>query len=74
MSRGDNQPVPLVWLILVAILIAVFVFQLAEAGIVPVATVTAIETRVDGLETLHGKDIVRVESKAELIAQILMED
>ncbi len=48
--------------------------QLAEAGIVPVATVTAIDTRVGNLETLHGKDIVRVESKAERIAQILMED
>lgn len=48
--------------------------QLAEAGIVPVATVTAIDTRVEGLEKLHDKDITRVESKAERIAQILMED
>jgi hypothetical protein len=48
--------------------------QLKEAGIVPVATVTALETRVEGLEVIHGKDIVRVESKAERIAQILMED
>jgi uncharacterized protein Yka (UPF0111/DUF47 family) len=55
--------------------------QLAEAGIVPVATVTAISTRVENLEELHEsdqsethKDIERVESKAERIAQILMED
>ena len=48
--------------------------QLEDAGIVPAATVTALETRIDGLEVIHGKDIVRVESKAERIAQILMED
>ena len=48
--------------------------QLSEAGIVPVSTVTALETRIDGLETIHGTDIIRVESKAERIAQILMED
>ena len=48
--------------------------QLAAAGIVPVATVTAIDTRVEGLEKLHDKDIERVESKAERIATILMED
>ena len=48
--------------------------QLASAGIVPESTVTALETRIDGLETIHGTDIIRVESKAERIAQILMED
>ncbi len=48
--------------------------QLKDAGIVPVSTVTALDTRVDSLETLHDKDIIRVESKAERIAQILMED
>ncbi len=48
--------------------------QLAEAGIVPVATVTALDTRIESLEGLHDKDIIRVESKAERIAQILMED
>jgi hypothetical protein len=55
--------------------------QLEDAGIVPVSTVTAISTRVGTLETLHAadnaethKDIERVESKAERIAQILMED
>ena len=48
--------------------------QLEDAGIVPAATVTALETRIGGLEVIHGKDIVRVESKAERIAQILMED
>jgi len=44
--------------------------QLASAGIVPDHEVEAIETQV-GQNT---KDIVRVESKAERIAQILMED
>jgi len=48
--------------------------QLKEAGIVPVATVDALDTRIGGLEGLHDKDIIRVESKAERIAQILMED
>jgi len=48
--------------------------QLKDAGIVPVSTVTALDTRLEGLEALHDKDIVRVESKAERIAQILMED
>jgi len=48
--------------------------QLANAGIVPVSTVTALETRVENLEIIHGKDIERVETKAERIAQILMED
>jgi len=48
--------------------------QLTDAGIVPVATVTALDTRIEGLETIHGTDILRVESKAERIAQILMED
>lgn len=48
--------------------------QLAQAGIVPEATVTALDTRVANLEVIHGKDIDRVESKAERIAQILMED
>ena len=48
--------------------------QLKGKNIVPESTVTALETRIDGLETIHGKDIVRVESKAERIAQILMED
>lgn len=55
--------------------------QLEAAGIVPQSTVTAISTRVDNLEDLHvadteetHKDIERVESKAERIAQILMED
>jgi len=48
--------------------------QLKDAGIVPVATVTALDTKVKALEGLHDKDIIRVESKAERIAQILMED
>ena len=48
--------------------------QLAKAGIVPEADVTALETRIVGLEGLHDKDINRVESKAERIAQILMEN
>jgi hypothetical protein len=44
--------------------------QLAGAGIVPEHEVEAVKTQV-GQNT---KDIVRVESKAERIAQILMED
>ena len=48
--------------------------QLSDAGIVPEATVTALDTRIEGLEVIHGTDILRVESKAERIAQILMED
>jgi len=48
--------------------------QLKDAGIVPVSTVTALDTRLGVLEKLHDKDITRVESKAERIAQILMED
>jgi hypothetical protein len=48
--------------------------QLAEAGIVPVATVTALETRIENLEGIHDKDITRVESTARQIAQILMEN
>lgn len=48
--------------------------QLEAAGIVPASTVTALDTRVDNLEVEHEDDIDRVESKAERIAQILMED
>ena len=48
--------------------------QLAKAGIVPEADVAALDTRIGGLEGLHDKDINRVESKAERIAQILMEN
>jgi len=48
--------------------------QLAGAGIVPSSKVEALETRIDGLETLHDKDVTRVETKAEAIARILMED
>ncbi len=48
--------------------------QLKVAGIVPEADVTALDTRLGVLEKLHDKDITRVESKAERIAQILMED
>ena len=48
--------------------------QLANAGIVPASTVTAIDTRVGALEVIHDKDITRVEKKAERIAEILMED
>jgi hypothetical protein len=48
--------------------------QLAGAGIVPESTVTAIQTRVENLEAEHDGDILRVESKAERIAQILMEE
>ena len=48
--------------------------QLAAAGIVPRSTVEALKTRIDGIEALHDKDVTRVESKAERIAQILMEE
>lgn len=48
--------------------------QLSSAGIVPRSDITAIETRIDGLEVLHDKDVSRVETKAEAIARILMED
>lgn len=48
--------------------------QLAAAGIVPQSDVDAIVTRIDSLEHLHEKDVIRVEDKAERIAQILMED
>ena len=48
--------------------------QLTDADIVPASTMTAIETRVENLETIHGTDILRVESKAERIATILLED
>jgi len=44
--------------------------QLANAGIVPDHEVAAIDARVTG----NTEDIVRVESKAEQIARILMED
>ena len=44
--------------------------QLADAGIVPKEDVQANTTR----SKQNEKDIVRVESKAERIAQILMED
>jgi len=44
--------------------------QLAGAGIVPDHEVAAIDARVTG----NTEDIVRVESKAEQIARILMED
>lgn len=48
--------------------------QLAGAGIVPRSDINAIEARIDNLETLHDKDVTRVETKAEAIARILMED
>jgi len=48
--------------------------QLADAGIVPASTVTALDTRVEGLEAIHDKDISRVERKAEKIAEILMSE
>ena len=48
--------------------------QLSAAGIVPADDVKALDTRITGLEGLHDKDINRVESKAERIAQILMEN
>ena len=44
--------------------------QLAEAGIVPDHEIAAIDTRVSE----NTKDIDRVETKAEQIARILMED
>ena len=44
--------------------------QLANAGIVPDHEVAAIDARV----TDNTEDIVRVETKAEQIARILMED
>lgn len=44
--------------------------QLADAGIVPVEDVQANEVR----SLQNEKDIVRVDSKAERIAQILMEE
>ena len=44
--------------------------QLAEAGIVPASVIDAIEEDVQD----NADDIIRVESKAERIAQILMED
>ena len=47
--------------------------QLADAGIVPASDVVALDTRIDGLESLHDKDTTRIESKAESIARILME-
>lgn len=47
--------------------------QLAASGIVPESYVAAIETRIDGLEVHHDKDVTRVESKAERIAEILMQ-
>ena len=43
--------------------------QLADAGIVPASHVASIETAVGQ----NAKDIERVDSKAERIAQILME-
>ncbi len=48
--------------------------QLQDKNIVPESTVTALDTRIKSLEGVHEKDITRVESKAERIAQILMED
>lgn len=48
--------------------------QLKKAGIVPASTVTAIDTRVENLEIIHGKDVTRIEDKTERIARILMED
>lgn len=47
--------------------------QLAEKGVISTSDYEKLDTRVDGLETLHEKDVVRVEGKAERIAQILME-
>ena len=44
--------------------------QLADAGIVPASHVAGIEKDV----SQNAKDIERVDSKAERIAQILMED
>ena len=44
--------------------------QLAAAGIVPASEVAAIKDDVEE----NAEDIIRVESKAERIAQILMED
>ena len=44
--------------------------QLASAGIVPASTIDAIADDVQE----NADDIIRVESKAERIAQILMED
>lgn len=44
--------------------------QLAAAGIVPASEVAAIKDDVQE----NADDIIRVESKAERIAQILMED
>ena len=48
--------------------------QLAKAGYVPRADVTALDTRIKGLEVVHEKDVDRVEKKAEAIATILMSD
>lgn len=48
--------------------------QLAKAGIVPASDVVALDTRIDGLESLHDKDTTRIEQKAETIARILMSD
>lgn len=48
--------------------------QLASAGIVPRSDVIAIEKRIENLESVHEKDVTRVETKAEAIARILMED
>ncbi|HNP65793.1 MAG TPA: hypothetical protein PKH39_17810 [Woeseiaceae bacterium] len=48
--------------------------QLQSAGIVPVAKVDALNTRVENLESLHEKDTNRIETKAEKIAEILMND
>ena len=47
--------------------------QLAASGIVPASDVIALDTKVEKLEEEHEDDIVRVEDKAERIAQILME-
>jgi hypothetical protein len=44
--------------------------QLQAAGIVPESKVDALDVAVKE----NAKDIIRVESKAERIAQILMED
>jgi hypothetical protein len=48
--------------------------QLASAGIVPASDVVALDTRIANLEDLHDKDVNRVETKAEAIARILMEN
>jgi len=48
--------------------------KLVAAGLVSPDKVQSIEDDLDDLETEHDSDIERVESKAERIAQILIED